>query len=733
MHRARHHSRRSILVVAVLGVLAVLTLTQQTGTSAAAIDEQLDLGAEARSTFTESLLASGGPAGSSDALAALSVNGEAVPMQPFPHITLYGGPNSSGWPFVGTTERLGTCDNNPAVSCAYNIECGSGATVCNNAAQRPAADAPINPTVTDAFAKFPMAILPITPLTDGRTDIVTALRARNPNQLIIGYAVGHVTWCPGYPGNISYPVGYYYRDYYLAVTGGDPNCSTTSNRLLWDQAGTQWIDSNVNLAYREQQPDLSYTYPVAEALAETMYAHTKPSEGFDGLFIDIFCSSLAWGEVLGQPNRTVDYARAGYGNDNTLSANRTAFWAGWTAGHQRLAERLRELAIADGHPNYPISANCGQSPSSQFPLLNGWMRENYPYQNGGTFATNMLTYPWGLLHQDYLFRSPQYNHVFTASEPTTAPYSLYNQQKMRFGLGSTTLGNGYHAFEDGEAAAAKVNYEQWWYDEYGVNTTVRQDHPDYGRATNAQSASGWLGQPKGDYYQYLLPNANPELLPTNGFEQDLNAIHPVTYNTAQMTLDRATSGAPVGNGMLHVNVTNTGTDMGSTQLNSDVFTATSGTYYSLTFWAKATKDRGLGVSIDGATLHIPIHDTWQRYQVSLKATATGNAVYQILLSHETGEVWFDDIRIQAGLGHVLRRDFDRGIVLVNPYQQALTVGLERPFKKILGTVNPTLNDGTVVQSVTLTPNIGAGIGDALFLVEYDGTAPARVDNLQAGP
>lgn len=661
----------------------------------------------------------------SSSVQALSTTG---PNAPFPHIAMYGGANSSGWPFVGSIDKVGTCSNNPSISCAVSTDCGDASYTCNNPASRPADGAPLNADTINSYAKFQHIILPPTPFSDGRTDVLPAIRAQNPKIEIVAYVIGYATWCPGYPGNISYPVGWYYRDYYLAVSGGDPSCTSTSNRFLWNQAGALWGGSNVNLAYREQQPDGSYRYPVAEAIAEAIYNHAKSSKGFDGIFIDIFCRGVRWAET---PTDLIDYARAGYGSDNTNPANAAAFDVGWAAGHQALSERLRALAVADGNPDYPIAANCGQSPKELFPVLNGWMRENYPFQNGGTFFSNMLTYPWGLLHQDYLFRAPQYNYIFTGADPSTQPYSSYNQQKMRFGLGSATLGNGFHAFEDTAATPLITDYQHWWFDEYGVNTIVPHSNPDYGVAKNSGTYTGWLGLPTSNAYQYLLPNANPELLPTNDFEQDVRHVELRTFDGATASIDRDTSAPAVGAGDLHVRVDGLGTYPSSILLNSDVFQATNGTYYSLTFWAKATKTRGIAIAIDGASLSIPISDRWQRYQVSVRATATGNAVYQLQLGHDTGDLWFDDFRIQAGVGNVYRRDFDRGIVLVNPYNVPLTVPLEKPYKRILGTVNPSLNDGSIVTSVTLTPDVSRGVGDAVFLLNYDIGSPDRITDLRA--
>ncbi|MBI5467028.1 MAG: hypothetical protein HY975_02325 [Candidatus Kerfeldbacteria bacterium] len=720
-------------LIALMVVTLLFSPSAQPASAQPAADP--DPAVEARTDFTSALTTTGGPAAAvpNTVQVSAAVNG-GLPLQPFPHLAVYGGPNSSGWPFVGTMAKLGTCTNNPAIACAVNTDCGSPSYVCNNPASRPPPDTAVNTEVLDAYAKFSMAIVPITPLADTRQDILAAMRGRNPNQLLIGYAVGQITWCPqDSQGNIAYPVGSYYRDFYLGVTGGDTSCASTTNRLLWNQAGAHWGPANVNLAYRVEQPDHSYTYPVAEALAQVMYNYTKPSRGFDGLFIDIFCTNPLWAETAGD---IVNYQRAGYGdpndpNTNTDPQTRLDFADGWFAGHLRLSQRLRELADADGYSNYPVIANCGQSDSREFPYLNGWMRENFPFQNGSTFLSNLFFYPWGFLHQDYLFRAPQYNHIFTAAKPSTAPYTLLNQQKNRFGLGSTTLGNGYHALEDGAASPSINDYEFWWFDEWGVNTLVPQADPNYGRAMNGLAYTGWLGQPLGNMYNYLLPNTNPEIIPTNTFEQDVSRVHLITFNSASGSIERQTMlDAPVGDSVLHVRVDSVGDNYTSIDVNSDVFTATNGTYYSLTFWAKASKQRAIGLAIDGAGQTIPITDAWQKYQVSLKATATGNAIYQLQLGQDTGDIWFDHFQIQAGVGNVYRRDFERGTVLVNPYSIPLTVGLEKPFQKILGTVNPTLNNGAIVQSVTLTPDVGEGIGDAIFLLNRDTTAPGVIQDLR---
>lgn len=236
---------------------------------------------------------------------------------------------------------------------------------------RPGPTEPLNEDVMNAYARFPHLILPATPLSDNRLDILTSLRARNQNIRIHAYVLGHTTWCPndGF-GNISYPPGTYYRDYYLAVTANDPSCASTRNRFLWMQDGLRAeaephnLGINVNLAHRVQNPDSTYTYDVAEASAQTIYEYGRAGRNWDGIFIDVYCPDIMWMESAGH---LFDYARAGYAiadqsypnpNDNPL--NRANFDLAWQAEHQRLADRLRELAMA-----IPIIRSAATAPKRQ--------------------------------------------------------------------------------------------------------------------------------------------------------------------------------------------------------------------------------------------------------------------------------------------------------------------------------------------------------------------------------
>ncbi|MBI4057499.1 MAG: carbohydrate binding domain-containing protein [Elusimicrobia bacterium] len=615
---------------------------------------------------------------------------------PFPHTAMYGGMSSGGWPFVGDLST------NFASSTST-----------------------LNYQVINAYAKFPMIILPPTPLTDGRPDILAALRAANPQSKIWAYVLGHVTWCPYYPdvNYPSYPPNYYYRHYWEAVWSvgntGTPTCTPQGIGFLWLQDGT-W-PGDVNLAYQ----DTPGHYAVAEALADVIYTDAYLSRAYDGIFFDIFCDYA--------PYNNVDYARAGYGTDNSSSTNRDNFNAGWKAGHTALANRLRSRITADGNTTFPISGNCGQGSPSIYPIFNGWMRENFPYQNGGTWYANMYWDRGGYLHEEHAFRWPQYNFIFTGGEPPTDPYSSFNCQKMRFGLATATLGNGYHAFEETSAGyGPRIWYFDWWYDEYGVDST--------GRASGLQQNNGYLGQPLTDDYQMVWNNPSTDPISNPDFESNTSSWVFIAAPPAIASLTRVTDTAARGNASIKIQVDQRGTSNGSIYLSSqDTFPITINREYSMTFWAKAGERRKIEVGLGGTnngSRTISLTPYWKQYQVVVKPTFSSGSNNRIVFTvgQSTGPVWLDDIHVQQGVTSVYRRDFQNGIILVNPTETALAVNLEKPYRKILGTVSPEINDGSTVTSVNLAAtSIFTGIGDALFLLDPDAvdtTPPQQTQRIE---
>jgi len=55
---------------------------------------------------------------------------------------------------------------------------------------------------------------------------------------------------------------------------------------------------------------------------------------------------------------------------------------------------------------------------------------------------------------------------------------------------------------------------------------------------------------------------------------------------------------------------------------------------------------------------------------------------------------------------VWRRDFQNGIVIVNPSSITRTIYLDGTYKKILGDHDPIFNDGSRINGITLNPQSG---------------------------
>ncbi len=654
----------------------------------------------------------------------------AVDTIPFPHSFLYSGINSSGWPYVGNLGTTGVCSSGGA-ACAFSSDCTGYTQSCANPSYPSPLASPINQAVIAAASRYQFMSVPPTPTIDIRPDIYTAIRQANPNQYLLAYTMGSTTWCPyADAGHLnSYPVGSYYRGYWLAATGGDPSCDYQGDRLLWAQDGTAPSAAmvNVNIAKRLGDEVNGYTYPVADAVAENIFTFGIANQKFDGVFVDVMCDNIGWMESGGF---AFDYARAGYtaGNGHTAREN---FLSGWKAGHTELARKLRELATAAGYPDFAIYGNCNPGPVATYPYLNGWMREGFPYQDGGDWFTNMYSEPGGMFMEAYRYRSPQQNFVFTPADPYWQPVSMSNQRKMRFGLGTASLANSMSAFHESSGGATISPNYNFWYDEYGVNVITGQADA---------TKTGWLGMPKGPAYQVINPNTNANLVPVSGFETGMDNWSLSVSGSAAATVTREVGSAADGGTAVHVAASQVMPyDYSVNFTHSSAFTITANQEYSVTFWAKADHQRTITVAFDRpaaggyAARHQPIDTTWRRYQVMLKPLGShADSNIWFSLGAEIGDVWLDDIRVQPGFTSLYRRDFDHGTVLVNPGLQTQTVQLDKPYYKILGTINPSLNDGSMVSQVTVAGTSGnAGIGDALFLVDMDKTPPSKIQDLSA--
>jgi len=541
-------------------------------------------------------------------------------------------------------------------------------------------------TTLDAVARYHEVVLDASPISEYRPDVLAELRARRPGIKLLAYVLGHTIWNSSSADSLVHFPTRYYR--LVRDLGG----------WLYNTDGGEFSGSRVNLAKR----DGSGRFIVAESLSDLFYDAIISLGIWDGIFIDIYCKSILWSET---PTEHIDFARAGY-------PSLSAFDAAWGAAIDTLGDRLRRRSGSA----IVMVGNCAQS--TNYGTFNGWMRENFPFQNGGDWYQNMFRDVGGYFSDDTRFRAPRSNYLFSAMVGSN-PYSATNARRARFGLGSAALGSGYAVFGPSARAPRPVPYHMYWYDEYGVDLGTGRSSPDL-------QHTGCLGQPLGPYSQIIWLGSGQDAVSNPDFETDVTTGWNFASNIPA-TIAQDVTTAAVGSASARVTVPAARAALDVVLGTLNVLTVNAYQPYSATFWARASAPRAITLAADYfAATRIPITTEWRRYQVTLVPQAAGSAALQFFLAEAAGDVWIDDVHFQPGVSNVYRRDFQNGIVLVNPSTEIMTVALERDYRKILGTRDP-VNDGSTVTQVTVSPS------DALFLIGDDRIPPGAVLDLQPGP
>ena len=547
-------------------------------------------------------------------------------------------------------------------------------------------------------ARYNEVVLDVYPVSPYRPDIVQAMKARNPSLTVLAYVLAEDIWLAG-DADSTHHIPTLIRHTVRDLNG-----------FLYDKlTGGEYATIAINLAKK----DTNGRFVVAHAMADIFRDHIIATRLWDGIFTDIFCHTVSW--TQNGTGRVIDYQRAGY-------ASLAALDVAWAAASDTLAARLRR----DGGPDFVLVGNCGGS--SQHEAFNGWMRENFPFQQGGTWYTNMLgdVSSRGYLADDRDYLQPPHNWILSAS--TTVPGSEYdrvNVDRVRFGLASAALGSGVAAFAPGKSVNL-APYQDWWYDEYAVDLAT-------GLSSQSQLQTGWLGQPLGPARTLLWAGNAPDAIINNGFESSVsNDWTFAFFAPAAATLSRDATTAAVGGSSAKVHITSSSSVEWHVHLTSiGQLNLFAGSSCSATFWCKAGAPRILHVLAgnSGGNAYVAVDTTWRQYQVVMQPTLSMTASLTFFLGLDAGDVWFDDVHFQPGASSVWRRDFQNGIVLVNPTELALDVPLETQFRRILGVHAATINDGSLAATMHIGP------ADALFLLraQIDRTPPAAVLDLHVGP
>ncbi len=449
--------------------------------------------------------------------------------------------------------------------------------------------------------------------------------------------------------------------------------------------------------------------------------------GWDGILIDRADPDQSW-LIGGSTARTIDPDQS-----NTLITDYSAFDASWNEGLRHYEDSMRQEI---GNQKL-IYVNWGMD---NYDLLNGNNYEGFPQPDGVSYRGGWQQTVFGPLlniggYLEWLANAQQPNLTtietyeddsspppddVSYDNPCVKPDFVPNYQKMRFGLTTALLGNGFFSYEintNGHGSLCLM-----WFDEYD----------------NAGQEPGYLGQPLGPAYRITDIALGPDLLSGGSFESpdDLEQwslwAETDSGNAATQFLD--TSTAASGASSVRIDVSQaSGTDW-HISFSFEPLEIIAGQDYTLSFEAKATRARDISTwveqRVDPWEGYLYFSDTpqttrWQHFELTARATGSDPAAgFRFGLGQATGSIWLDDVHLNPGSRNVWRRDYENGIVLVNSTDAAHTIDLGGTFQKINGTQAPAVNDGSQVTQVDLPSQ------DGIILLRPggshgDGLAPKR--------
>ena len=572
--------------------------------------------------------------------------------------------------------------------------------------------------------------------TIGDTGWIERIRERNPAAIVLPY-------------RLSYSAQNIER---VEPVGGTSDLEALFNRAIppaWIMRGPDGEPLHDQIFEGNTQLDpTSYCEPVDDIVfSEFMERFIGDTVLPAGLWTGIHFDQAEWypnpllAQTINGPLPPFDIDRDGVSDPKPFmfAETRSAFHAYF----DRMNDRFGYSRVLFGNPGrIPLDATVIAD-------LNGWQQELLcPYDilaDGGWDTTRSAQ--WHDFLRNYLSacnaaRAPQaLNIQFTGrdlGEPTGAltGHGLPDRvpeleprdfQRMRLGLATTLLGNGFFGYDLVDNTTPPV-----WFDEYALDA---QGHP-----TTALSGKGYLGQPLADAAEIQRPAS---VVLETGFEGEVPPGLFVGEDAFYTTVPWQ-----VIDGLASLVVPSTTPDKFIGFITDpQAFPLEQGTTYDLVAQFRVLEytpeEFGgfLRVGIGPDPFHaIDFHGQSFAYhqdiqtigqtismRAQVKATTPGAMAYALIA--DRGSVSIDSIRLTELAGGAFRRDFEGGIALVNPTPEPITLTqaevagpmARTSIRRISGVQDPVVNSGApVTEGLTIPP------ADGIILLADRVDAPAPV-------
>jgi hypothetical protein len=371
-----------------------------------------------------------------------------------------------------------------------------------------------------------------------------------------------------------------------------------------------------------------------------------------------------------------------------------------------------------------IVGNTGPFPElSLAPFVNGYTFECVNKAWEASFLPSGFDEPqWRRIYEAYLSmqvrtRAPHLNILQGCGHHLGLSPTAQDVRSQRMVLATALLGDGYTEYDLNGAHSTP-----FWFDEHSVNPA--------GTATEDISYRGYLGQALGPAVELTGPGV---VVWVENFE---SGSFPASLDSSDLSRTYIGTTPPeVLDGVGSLILSNPGQTPDTTTVRSKPTSVTLLTdrAYRIEFdWRIVdTLDDRVQVFVSNSAAGsywlsgIVKGDAGHaRFPLTIDAAGEHRVGFTL---HGRGKVAIDNIRVTEGAAGPWRRDFERGIVLVNPINRPYTFAAAELVgaKRILGTQDPVTNNGQPITGPFTLP-----AGDAIVLLSTCGLSvtPTAIDH-----